>query len=355
MNIPKKMKAAVLFDKNDLRITEREVPSPGKGEVLLKIKACAICGSDPKIIKNGWIGAPPMGEFIPGHEFTGEVVKLGNGTSRLKIGDRVAIEPHKGCGHCINCIRGLYTTCLNYGNHELGHRHYGFTANGGYAEYAACDENCLHKIPDNISFESATLITTGGTALYGIQRAGWIWPGETVVVIGPGPIGLMAAQIAKICGAGFVIVTGTRESRLNVALKIGADLVLNIKTCDIEKEINSITNGIMADMVIETSGTKEGASQAINLVKKNGRVVFQGIYSEYAPVDINKIVQGNLRLAGGKAEGEYVLERLIPLFKDGRIKTKDIITHYFVLEEINSALDTFINRKDGAIKVVIKI
>ncbi|MBU4224764.1 MAG: alcohol dehydrogenase catalytic domain-containing protein, partial [Chloroflexi bacterium] len=184
MNIPKTMKAAVLFNFGDLRVTEVAVPALIAGEALVRVNSVAICGSDPAIIAKGWKGYPKLGEFIPGHEFTGTVVAIAPDVTELQVGDRVAVEPHKGCGRCENCLRGLYTTCLNYGNYEKGHRHYGFSTNGGYAEYAACHVNTLHKIPDSISFEEGALLTGAGTVLYGYERIGWIRPGETVVVTG---------------------------------------------------------------------------------------------------------------------------------------------------------------------------
>lgn len=348
------MKAAVLYDYNDLRIVERDVPKPQELEVLIQVKACAICGSDPKIVAHGWPNCPPMGEYIPGHEFAGEIVALGEGVSTYRIGDRVAVEPHKGCGHCINCIRGLYTTCLNYGKLEEGHRHYGFTVNGGYAQYAVCHINCIHKFSETLSFEDATLITTAGTALYGIQRAGGIGPGETVVVIGPGPIGLMATQLAKTLGAGRVILLGTRDSRLAVGMEIGADITVNSREADGAEAISGLTGGVMADMVIETSGTAVGATQAVELVKKSGRIAFVGIYSEPVTLNLNKVVQWNVQMAGGKAEGEDVLDRIVPLMESGRIQTKPLLTHQFSLDQINEGLYTYTNRIGNAIKVVIK-
>src|SRR5574337_54428 len=120
MNIPTTMKAAVLFNYGDLRVTRKPVPTPGVGEALVKVDSIAICGSDPAIIAKGWQNHPPLGEFIPGHEFTGTVVAIAPDVTELKVGDRVAVEPHKGCGRCVNCLRGLYTTCLNYGKPETG-------------------------------------------------------------------------------------------------------------------------------------------------------------------------------------------------------------------------------------------
>ena len=243
MNIPEKMKAAVLFDYNDLRVVEKPVPKPGKDEVLIRVKACAICGTDPKIIAHGWENCPPMGEYILGHEYAGEIAELGEGVTKFKVGDRVAIEPHKGCGHCVNCLRGYYTTCLNYGKLEEGHRHYGFTVNGGYAEYAVCHINCCHRFSEKLSYEDATMLTTAGTALYGIQRAGGIGPGETVAVIGPGPIGLMAVAGAAHMGAARIIGVGTRPVCVDLAREYGATDVISYRDGDVVEVVALMQGG----------------------------------------------------------------------------------------------------------------
>lgn len=354
MNIPETMDAAVLYDYNDLRVVRRPVPRPGFQEVLIRVRACAICGTDPKIVAQGWENCPPMGQFIPGHEYAGEVAALGEGVHGFAVGDRVAVEPHKGCGHCENCIRGLYTTCLNYGKLEEGHRHYGFTVNGGYAGYAVCHINCLHKFSQKLSFRDATLITTAGTALYGIQRAGGIGPGETVAVIGPGPIGLMAVQLAKALGAGRVLLVGTRASRLAVGAQVGADVLLNSCETDTVAEVRRLTGGVMADMVIETSGSAAGGAQAVELCKKSGRIALVGIYAQPVTLDLNKVVQWNIQLAGGKAEGEHVLRRIVPLMESGRIQTAPLLTHTFPLSRINEGMHTYKERIGNAIKVVIE-
>ncbi len=353
MNIPSKMKAAVLFDYNDLRVTECAVPIPGPEEILIHVKACAICGSDPKIVAHGWEHCPPMGQFIPGHEFAGEVAALGEGVTQFSVGDRVAVEPHKGCGHCINCIRGLYTTCLNYGNLKEGHRHYGFTVNGGYAEYAVVHINCAHKFSEKLTFQAATLITCAGTALYGMERAGNIRPGETVVVIGPGPIGLMAVQLAKVLGAGRVILIGTRDTRLQIGREIGADIVINSSRQDAVQEVAKLTGGVMADMVVETSGSAAGGAQSVELCRKSGRIALEGIYSEPVTLNLNKVVQWNIQIAGGKAEGNHVLDQIVPLMEDGRIKTAPLLTHEFSLDDINIAMETYTKRIGNALKVCV--
>ena len=354
MNVPQTMKAAVLFNYGDLRVTEKPTPTPGVGEVLVKVDSIAICGSDPAIIAKGWQNHPPLGEFIPGHEFTGTVVAIAPDVTELKMGDRVAVEPHKGCGRCVNCLRGLYTTCLNYGKPEKGHRHYGFCSNGGYAEFAVCHVNTLHKLPDNISFEEGALLTTAGTVLYGYERIGWVKPGETIVVTGPGAIGLISAQVAKLLGAGRVILTGTREDRLAVGRQLGADITLNVKEVNVRDEVIKLTDGLGADLVVECTGQPGPAAEALEIVRKNGRISFNGIYHEPVTLQLNKIVQWNLLIAGPKAEGMWNLERAIPLMADGRLRMKPLITHTFCLDEINKAFDTFTNRVGGAIKVIVK-
>ncbi|MBT3671043.1 MAG: alcohol dehydrogenase catalytic domain-containing protein [Chloroflexi bacterium] len=353
MHIPEKMKAAVLFDLGDLRVTEVPVPQIGAGEVLVKVEAVAICGSDPGIINKGWKGYPILGEFIPGHEFTGTVVKVAPDVFELKEGDRVAVEPHKGCGRCENCLKGLYTTCLNYGNYELGHRHYGFSTNGGYADFAACHVTTLHKLHDSIGFDEGTMLTGAGTVLYGYERIGWVGAGETVVVTGPGAIGLMSAHIAKILGAGRVILTGTRENRLAVGRELGADITINVREENVVDRVMELTDGVGADLVVECTGQSAPAAEVLDFIRKNGRISFNGIYHDPVTLQLDKIVQWNLLITGPKAEGKLNLKRAIPLMADGRMDFKPLITHHFKLDEINEAFDTFNGRIGGSIKVII--
>lgn len=354
MNVPETMKAAVLFDYGDLRVTEVPVPALNAGEVLVKVDSVAICGSDPGIIAKGWKGYPVLGEFIPGHEFTGTVVKIAPDVFELKAGDRVVVEPHKGCGRCENCLRGLYTICLNYGNVAIGHRHYGFSTNGGYAEFAACHVNTLHRLPEAIGFEEGTMLTGAGTVLYGYERIGWVRPGETVVVTGPGAIGLMSAHIARILGAGKVILTGTREERLEMGRALGVDETINVREENAVERVMELTDGLGADIVAECAGQPGPAAEALLMARKNGRITFNGVYHEPVTLQLDRIVQWNLLIAGPKAEGMVNVQRAIPLMSDGRMNLKPLITHTFSLDDINEAFSTFTGRVGGAIKVIVK-
>ncbi len=351
--IPSMMKAAVLLGPGRLAVREVPVPKPGQGEVLIRVRACAICGTDPKIVAHGWPGQPPYGQFVPGHEYTGEVVALGPDVDELGVGDRVAVEPHKGCGRCDNCIKGMYTICLNYGRKEKGHRHLGFTSNGGYAEYAVAHVNALHKVPDTVGFEEATLATTAGTAIYGIERAGWIAPGDRVVVVGPGPIGLVAVQVARASGAARVVLVGTREERLKAGRDCGADATVNVNADGAVTAIKEALGGYGADLVIESAGTPAGAELSLDLARKGGRIALLGIFSEKASLDMNKIVQGNLTVVGGKAEGMRACARALSLIERGLVSGKHILTHRYELDQIEEAFSVYSGRTGGAIKVVV--
>jgi 2-desacetyl-2-hydroxyethyl bacteriochlorophyllide A dehydrogenase len=360
MPLPRTMRAAVLYGEGDMRLVDDyPVPDPGPGEVLIRVRACAICGSDPKILAHGWPNHPPYGApgrkggFVFGHEYAGEIVFVGQGVSDFTLGDRVAVEPHKGCGICDNCRDGLYTTCLNYGNHEKGHRHYGFSANGGYAEYACNHVNSVYRVPDSMSLDEATLITTAATSLYGIRRIGGIQAGETVVVVGPGAIGLMAVLMARFLGAGMIILTGTRPERLEIGSTLGADVVINARKEHAVERVMELTDGLGADAVLECAGTTQAAVDAVEFSKKNGRVALVGIYGEPAPLNVNKIVQWNITVAGSKAEGERSMAQALVLLGRQTVHLSSLITHRFPLSRIHAAFETAEKRLGGALKVIV--
>jgi L-iditol 2-dehydrogenase len=282
------------------------------------------------------------------------VVALGESVTEFKVGDRVAVEPHKGCGLCDNCRDGLYNTCLNYGDVEKGHRHYGFTVNGGYAEYARNHVNSVYKIPASMPIDESTLITTAATSLYGLRRIGGVEAGETVVVSGPGAIGLMGVAMARLLGAGKIVLTGTRSERLQLGKNLGADVTVNVREENVVERIVDLTQGVGADAVLECAGTPQAAVDAVEYTKKNGRIALVGIYQEPAPLNVNKIVQWNITVAGSKAEGERSLAQALSLLRRGDVDLSSLITHTFPLSQIHAAFETAEKRLEGALKVVVK-
>ena len=290
------MKAAVLMGQNHLEIKEVQTPSTGPQDVLINVKACAICSSDVSLMHTPWPRQPPYGSFIPGHEYAGTVVALGETVDEFDIDDRIAVEIHKGCGRCRNCIMGNYTACLNYGNLAKGHRANGFTTNGGFAEYAVNHVNTICKLPDNISLDEATLITTAGTSLYGIDMAGGYVPGDTIAVLGPGAIGLMAVQCCKAVGAGNVILTGTRDDRLELGRKLGADHVINIKEASPVDQVKKLTDDLGADLVLITAGGQDSLQQALEMTRRGGNITILAHFDDPVTADVGLAVKNGINI-----------------------------------------------------------
>jgi L-iditol 2-dehydrogenase len=352
--IPQTMKAAVLVSPNTLEIQDVKTPQPGPADVLIKVGSCAICGSDVSLMQNPWPGQPPFGQFIPGHEYSGTVVARGETVDEFQIGERVAVEAHYGCGRCLNCRRGDYTSCLNYGNLAKGHRANGFTTNGGYAEYVVNHINTVYSTPDGISLEEATLVTNGGCIVYGFESLGGLVAGETVVVVGPGPLGLMSVQVAKALGADQVILLGTRPERMKVGLEIGADILVNVRETDPIAFVKERTHGRMGDIVVETSGSKEGPDLALHLCKRMGKVLLIGYPHGPTPADFSYMGINNIHIYSVRGESRANCARAISLMRQGKIKPSPMITHRFPLSQIREGFRVFKEREGGAIKVLIK-
>jgi L-iditol 2-dehydrogenase len=354
MEIPQLMKAIVLTAPGKHEIQEVPVPQPGPFEVLSMVRAVAICGSDPEIFDGGLAGFwPPSYPFIAGHEWSGEVVALGEGVTDLKIGDRVAGEPHKGCGFCENCKQGRYTLCMNYGNAASGHRHYGFISSGAYAQYAVHSNRTLTRMPDHVTFAEGSLGDTAAVSLHGLELTG-VTPGGYVAVIGPGPIGLLAMRLAKSMGAAKVIMVG-RRSRLESARQLGADEVVDFEKTEPVAAVRELTHGRGVDEVFECSGAAGTLNQAIQMVKKGGKVSLLGVPSESVKetVPFKYIVHNEIMITGSRADPN-TMWRVIGMIGAGQLNVRDLITHKFPLESYNKARDVFVNRKEGAVKVVIE-
>lgn len=353
MDMPKTMKAAVLFGYRDLKIVEKPVPVPGPGEVLIKVICCAICGTDLHLVDKPFPGQPPFGEFTPGHEYAGTIVALGPTVDEFEIGDRVAVEVHKGCGRCDNCLKGMYTACLNYGNLAKGHRAWGFTIGGGYAEYALNHVNSLHKLPDHISFEESTIITTTGTVLYGLEKTNGYIVGQTIAIVGPGPIGLMAVQVCRALCADQVFLIGTRDSRLALGRQFGADVTINVKQEDAVARVRELTGGQGVDLAIDCAGGPTTLNDCIRMVKKGHDILLLAFYGDQTTADISEAVRNGTTLFTTRGEGRHNLARGISLAKQGKLQLAPLITHRFPLDQIQEAFHVSRERIGGAIKVIV--
>jgi len=354
MPIPTTMNAVVLHDADDMRVEERSVPQLGHGEVLLKVNVASICGTDVKVLHRTLQGQP-AGEFIMGHEYAGTVAALGPGVNEFKIGERVAVEVHKGCDRCENCIKGWYTSCLNYGDLAKGHRAKGLTCDGGFAEYAVNHINTLYRLPDNLTFEQACMVTTAASPLWAIDLMGGYLAGETVLVLGPGPIGLIAVQLCKALGAERVILSGTRDARLEIGKQHGADFTINVRKENLADRVREVTQGKGADSVLECAGGPTSMQEALENVKRGGRIGVVAWYAGPVQMDMNLAVRSNVRIYAARGEGGMNCGRSLALMSAGKIAADPIITHHFPLDQIHEAFRTYVERIDNALKVIIHI
>jgi L-iditol 2-dehydrogenase len=356
--IPERMKAWVLDGPEEIHLTEKPVPEPGAAEVLVRIDAVAVCATDLEILKHG-VPALLDGElpfhknFTFGHEYMGTVVKLGDGVDEYQPGDRVTVEVHAGCGRCERCREGMYTSCLNYGSRAKGHRANGFTTDGGFAEYAVNNVNTLVHVPDDMSDAEATLVVTAGTSMYGLDVLGGIIAGDAVVVTGPGPIGLLGVGVAKALGADPVILTGTRESRLELGRNLGADYTINAREEDAVEAVRRITKGRGVRFVVECSGAPNALNEAAQMVNRGGRICLAAFPHEPVPVDVAHIVRNNIYVFGIRGEGKSATHRAMALMKQKRFDAKLVHTHTFPLADLPTALKYARERIDDAIKVVV--
>lgn len=346
------MKAAVLMGPDRIELKEVKTPVPGPADVLIRVEACAVCSSDLSLMAKPWPAQPPYGEFIPGHEYAGTVVALGETVDEFRVGDRVAVEAHLGCMRCRNCRLGNYTACLNYG--KKGHRANGFTTNGGYAQYVINHVNTVYSIPDSAGFDEASLITNLGCVLYGFETVGGYIVGDHVVVIGPGPLGLISVEVAKALCARRVSLVGTRVSRLEVGKHLGADRIIDIHQESPAQIILEETKGIGADLVIETSGSAEGLQMAIALAKRMGKILLLGFPEEPVSADFSLLGKNNKHLFTVRGEGWTNCGRAVSLLASGKVNLKRLVTHSFGLGDISEAFRTFKERLGGAIKVVVE-
>ena len=364
LTVPASMKAWVLGNPDELKLVDKPVPQPGAAEVLVRIDAIAVCATDLEIIHSGppaliQGGAPFNKNFTPGHEYMGTVVKLGPGVDEFDIGDRVTVEIHAGCGRCERCREGMYTACtnygMNYGDRNKGHRANGFTTDGGFAQFAINNINTMVHVPDDMSDEEATLVVTAGTAMYGLDVMGGLIAGQTVVVMGPGPIGLMGVGVAKALGAQPVILTGTRDNRLEIGRKLGADHVINVRNEDAVEAVKRITQCKGAHYVLECSGAPTAVNEAARMLNRGGRICLAAFPHEPALVDVAYLVRNNIYLFGIRGEGKSATHRAAAFMAQKRFDAKLIHTHTFPLADVPTAIKYARERIDDAIKVVVKV
>ena len=290
--------------------------------------------------------------YTPGHEWSGEVVGLGEGADGFgfRIGDRVAGTAHAGCGFCRMCVTGRYNLCLNYGREDLGHRHYGHYSTGALRQFHNSSIKSVFPIPDSMTLEEGALVDSSSIALHAVKR-GRVEAGDTVAIIGPGAQGLLAGQCAGYLGAARVIVVG-RGERLATAASLGMETVDNTAVDGVEA-VKELTGGLGADMTVDTAARGETPREAVDMTRKGGRVALIGVPLEPTILPLQRIVFEEMDIFGVRAN-PGTCEEIIPLIAGGKIDVAAITTHTFALRDFEKAYETFTKRIDGALKVLVQ-
>lgn len=346
------MKALVVTEPDVFSIEELPKPVAGVNEVVARVRAVSICGTDAHLIAGHYPGFwPPTYPFTPGHEWAGELVEVSPGAAAVgwSVGDRVCGTSHDACGLCQKCVEGRYNLCENYGNMDV-HRQYGHNYQGSYAEYVVHGVKSIFRLPDEMDFATGAVVDPASIALHTANRGG-VRPGDTVVVFGPGPVGLLVADACRIRGAARVIVVG-RGDRLAQAAAMGNETI-DFEATDPVAAIKACTDDHGADVILDCAGVADTFQWSIPALRKGGRIAAVGIPVDRINIDFQELVLYEKELVGVRASaGE--MRHVLPLVADGRIRAKDLITHRFPLESFGDALTTFNERKDGAMKVIVE-
>jgi L-iditol 2-dehydrogenase len=246
----------------------------------------------------------------------------------------------------------MYTACLNFGNLARGHRATGMTIDGGFAEYTTHHVSALYKMPNHVTWEDAVLIMTAGTGMYGLDAVGGYVAGESIVVLGPGPVGLMAVQACKALGADQVILVGTRQARLDVGARLGADHVVNAREEDPVSTVKRLLGPRGADLVIEASGNMETPQQCVQMVKRGGKILFLAFYPGPVTFDLSAAIRDDVTLYTTRGEGAGAVKRALSLAAQGKIRCGELVTHRFPLDQIQEGFRVARDREGDPIKVV---
>ncbi len=345
---------AVIFSKPG-EFTLASVPDPaaGPGQVVVRVKSTTLCATDVKMFH----GRVPYVTYphIPGHEWGGQVEETGPGVIDLALGTKVGVEVHAGCGGCRRCLDGLYNLCLNYGRPETGHAHIGFTVPGGLAEFCAVPARALHTLPEGLDYDHGAFTDTVGIVLWAFMRAGGVLGGETVAVVGPGALGLIAVQLARSLGAGQILAMGVAgdEGRLALARNMGADATYIGE--GVADQVRQATDGQGADLVIEFAGSRDAARQALEIARRGGRVVLGGATSpgKRLDVDLSVIVRGHLDVYGSVANPRGISRQANILMQSGAIDITPLITHHLPLDDFPRAWEIFGQRQGDPIRVML--
>ena len=346
------MKAAVYRGAWDLRIEEVEIPEVGPGEMLVQVEVCGLCGTDIKKIQKGYLKGPR----IFGHEISGVVRRLGAGVSRFREGDRVALHHHIPCGACFYCREGAFAQCPGY-------KRNGTTAGfepsgGGYAEYVKALDWIVDRgaipVPDRVAPEEAAFVEPVNTCLKAVRQAG-VQKGQTVLVVGQGPIGLLLLQLARWAGAA-VLVSDTLPDRLAMGRRLGAEAALDASG-DVVSEVRSLTEGRGVDRAFLAAVGPVAFEQAVRATRAAGRIMVFAATSpgETAEIDLGALCAAEKQILTSYSASIEVQDLAAALVFGREIRVRELITHSFPLEQALQAVRLCAQPAPGVLKVVLEM
>jgi len=339
------MKAAVLYNIRDIRISDVPKPKIGPSDVLIRVKACGICGTDVHFYKGEWKVKLPL---IPGHEFSGVVEEVGESVKGVEEGDHVVAEPNITCGECYYCKmseRNFFCTNL---------KALGVDIDGAYAEYVKVPSKNIYKVPDELAFEEAAMVEPLACCVRGLDNVG-IKVGERVAIVGTGPIGMLMIQLVKMWGATKVYAMDVLDERLKIAERLGADVVINPLTEDPREVIMKDTNGIGVDVSIEAVGSVKAIETAFNLVRRGGRLLIFGVAPQEAVWCVKpfELYDKELKVVASY-RSPFTFGRAVEIASARRVNLKPIISHIISLDEVPEIFKKIDRREKGIVKVIIK-
>jgi threonine dehydrogenase-like Zn-dependent dehydrogenase len=347
----KTMKGAILPGNSTAVLKEFAIPSPGHGEVLIRMKSSTICGSDIRCIYHEHLGKGPEGYqngMIAGHEPCGQIVQTGPGCRRFKDGDRVIIYHISGCGLCNDCRRGYMISCTS----EKYRRAYGWQRDGGMAEYLLAEEKDLVLLPDSLSYSDGAQVACGfGTVYEGLEKIG-ISGNDTVLITGLGPVGLAAAMLAQAMGADRIIGSEALDERIEIAKGLNLfDAVLKAGPDNV-KQVREMTGGMGAEKTVDCSANDKARLTCIQAARKWGKIVFLGEGGTCSFQPSPDIIHDQKTIYGSWVTNIWRMEELVERIVRWGIHPEELITHRFTLDKVADAYALMASGKSGKVAVV---
>ncbi|NLY51509.1 MAG: zinc-dependent alcohol dehydrogenase family protein [Firmicutes bacterium] len=325
------MLAARFMEIGDLRLVEENVPKPGPGEILIRVKAAGVCGTDAHIIKGESSSTPPV---ILGHEYAGEVVEIGEGVTNFRVNDRVCVDPNIFCHSCYYCHNGKVHLCLNL-------TALGVDIDGGFAEYSVVPAAQAHLLPPGMSFAEGAFVEPVACCLRGLEQA-HILPGDEVAILGGGPIGLILLQLARAAG-GRVTVSEPVQAKWDLAKELGAERTV------LPEELPADA----FDVVIEAAGVRAAIEQSIKIARRGASVVWFGVSPQgmRAEIEPHEVYRKELRIAGSFIN-PFTNSRAVKLVGSGAVRVEPLISHRFPLKDIYEALAVHSSGKANKVMII---